>query len=344
MYNIPNIGDIPKIGDIPNIGNISNIINKLNIGNIPNIRNIENIQNIENNSDKESYYNILGISPNSSYEEIKKAYRKLSLDNHPDRNNDNKEKCEKFKKITTAYKILNSESDRKEYDNTLNNNLITKDNNIINTISNIINSINYESFIKNCVNSESIIFDNNISSNKTLKPKCIHKNINITFLEAFNGCKIPIDIKRWILELDIKYEEIETIYVDIFQGIDNNEIITLENKGNIISDTNKGDVKIKVLVNNNTLFERKGIDLIFKKSITLKESLCGFNFNLTHIDGRIFKINNESGNIIPPNFKKIIKNLGITRDKDIGNLIIEFNINYPKQLTDKQIKEIENIL
>ena len=72
------------------------------------------------------------------------------------------------------------------------------------------------------------------------------------------------------------------------------------------------------------MFERNGIDLIFKKSITLKESLCGFSFDLLYIDGREFKINNEPGNIIPAEFTKIIPKLGMERDNNIGNLIIIF--------------------
>lgn len=341
MYNIPNFGNIP------------------NLGNIPNFR---NIPNFGNNSDEKSYYNILGISSNASQEEIKKAYRKLSLDNHPDRNNGNKEKSENFKEITAAYKTLNSESDRKKYDYMLNNNLLGNEDDLMDIFNNIINDIKSNPILKNCINSDPILFGGGININSIpfskasnilngfsqheykSKPASISKTINISLLQAYNSCKIPIDITRWLIESDIKYEETETIYIDIFKGIDNNEIITLENKGNIISNSNKGDIKIKVLINNNSIFERIGIDLIFKKSITLKESFCGFSFDLPYIDGREFKINNEAGNIIPPKFRKIIDNLGMKRDADIGNLIIEFDVIYPKQLTSKQIKELENIL
>ena len=103
-------------------------------------------------------------------------------------------------------------------------------------------------------------------------------------------------------------------YIDIPKGIDDNEIITIINKGNRISDTNKGDVEIKILVKKHELFKRNGIDLIYKKSITLKESFCGFSFDLTYIDGKEFKINNKAGNIIPSDFRKVIPiNGGIYR-------------------------------
>ena len=63
------------------------------------------------------YYKILGIDKNASQEEIKKAYRKIAIKNHPDKNQGNKEAEEKFKEATEAYEILKDPEKRKEYDN-----------------------------------------------------------------------------------------------------------------------------------------------------------------------------------------------------------------------------------
>ena len=52
------------------------------------------------------YYEILGVSKSVSQDELKKAYRKVAMKYHPDRNPDNKEAEEKFREITEAYKIL----------------------------------------------------------------------------------------------------------------------------------------------------------------------------------------------------------------------------------------------
>ena len=64
----------------------------------------------------EDYYKLLGVDKKTSKEEIKKAYRKLALKYHPDRNKGNKEAEEKFKKISEAYAVLSDDEKRQQYD------------------------------------------------------------------------------------------------------------------------------------------------------------------------------------------------------------------------------------
>lgn len=68
-------------------------------------------------SERKDYYKILGISKDATKDEIKKAYRKLAIRYHPDRNPGNKEAEEKFKQIAEAYSVLGDDEKRKEYDN-----------------------------------------------------------------------------------------------------------------------------------------------------------------------------------------------------------------------------------
>ncbi|MEJ6949905.1 J domain-containing protein [Natronospora cellulosivora (SeqCode)] len=67
----------------------------------------------------ENYYKILGVSPDVSQKDLKRAYRKLVLKYHPDRNNDNEQYKEKTKLIVKAYEVLSCEKSRKEYDASL---------------------------------------------------------------------------------------------------------------------------------------------------------------------------------------------------------------------------------
>jgi len=167
--------------------------------------------------------------------------------------------------------------------------------------------------------------------------------LTITLQNAYFGTSIPIYYTRNIFENNNTTMEKETIYIDIEQGIDSNEIIIIKQKGNIISGQ-QGDIKIIINIDNHSSFIRNGLDLTLIHNITLKDALCGFNHSFKHLDNMEYNINNTIGNIISPSYTKILPNLGIKRNKNIGNLIVTFNILFPTHIPIKVIETLNHIL
>jgi DnaJ-class molecular chaperone len=325
----------------------------------------------------ENLYKILGVSENASHDEIKKAYRALSLKYHPDRNPD-PTATEQFKKINEAYETLGDEQKRKQYEMERNNPFMRMSNmgrgmhsganmgemddilkaffggmpfmggmggfNMANEMEDLNGMGGMRGFPPGA---QFHIFHNgqpvNIG-NRFQKPSPINKTVTIDIEQVYNGTTIPVDIERWINDNGTKTFEKETLYVSIPKGIDENEIIMLKDKGNVVNEQCKGDVKIFIKITNNTEIKRQGLDLIYEKNISLKEALCGFTFEIKFINGKIYTLNNNSGNIITPEYRKIVPNMGLTREGHTGNLIVIFHIEFPEKLTNEQINNLSEIL
>ena len=298
-------------------------------------------------------YSILNVNPNASAEEIKKSYRKLQMKHHPDRGG----AAELSGKINSAYETLSDPEKRRIYDAKRNNpfNAGMRDE-IFNMFFGGGNGggmqMPWGFNMGHGGNNGIHIFKNGVPVNipQLRKPVPIVKTIQITLKQAYTGINIPLEIERWYQEADMKKVEKEKIYVDIPQGIDDNEIIIVKNKGNVLNENNKGDIKIFVKIENQTKFKRKGLDLIYKKKLTLKEALVGFKFDLKHLSGKTYILNNTDGTTISPNFYKTIQNMGMLRKRQhpasplVGNLVIVFSIEFPKKLSLDQREKIKEIL
>lgn len=296
------------------------------------------------------YYKTLNISNSASPSDIKSAFRKLSMKYHPDKGGDG----EMFKKINEAYQTLGDAEKKRQYDFQRKNPFMNGVHRNVNHMSgndmheNIFKMFfgGQDPFSNQMFGNNVRIFANGVPVNmhNFRKPTPIIKTINITLEEAFNGKHCAIEIERWLMIDNEKRTEKEKIYVDIPKGIDNNEIIFVREKGNIINENIKGDIKLFIKISNNTKFKRKGLDLYYNKNISLKEALTGFKFDLKYFNDGIFTINSEGDVIIKPNFNKVIKGLGLSRGEGKGDLIIVFNIEFPKYLSEKQKQQLKLIL
>jgi DnaJ-class molecular chaperone len=302
----------------------------------------------------ENFYNILGISENSTKDEIKKAYRSLQMKYHPDKNPGSQEAHDMTQKINEAYETLGDEQKKQEYDMMRNNPFLSNNGPHIHREDIPLNDIFNMMFGGNPFGMPHgmppgakihIFHGGPMNMHQAMnKPIPIMTSLQITMGQVFTGASIPLEVERWILQSGTKIFEKETIYVDIPQGIDDNEILILRDRGNVISDNCKGDIKINILVQNNTAFKRAGLDLILDKNISLKESLCGFSFELNYINGKSYTLNNNKGSIVPPEYKKIYPDMGLKRGDHKGNMIIHFHVDFPTNLTIEQIDKLIEIL
>jgi DnaJ-class molecular chaperone len=310
-------------------------------------------------------YKILDVNKNSSSDDIRKAFRKLSLKHHPDRGGDEEE----FKKLNRAFEILGDSQKKREYDMKQNSPFKSANTNIFSDdgsggmggmggmpdlfkmffngapmeFENMHNMHN----MHNMAGGPNIrIFRNGrpVYQNNNVKPPPITKTLIINLDEAYDGVVKPLEIEKWIIHDNIKKMEKETLYIEIPTGIDNNEIIIMKNKGNINTHGIQGDIKIQIKIKNNSMFIRQGLDLLIKKKVSLKEALIGLKFQIKHLNKKSYMINNFNNNVITPDFKSVIAKMGMKRGNNIGRMIILFEVEFPKTLSEEQKEQLKNIL
>lgn len=329
-----------------------------------------------------NFYEVLGVSNDASESDIKKAYRTLSLKYHPDRN-PNEEAKSIFQSIGEAYETLSDPAKRNQYDMELRfgggghpfgmggggggspfTHMSSMDEfSEINNIFNMMfgggqggNPFGMGGGMEGSIPGMPGIRIFHSSSgmpggfhsqmfHQIHRPEPIIKNLQITIEQSYQGCVVPIEIERWVLNNNVKIMENETLYLNIPQGIDDNEMISIRDKGHVINGEIHGEVKISINVVNNTDFKRIGLDLIYHKKISLKESLCGFSFEMIHLNGKKLCLNNNSNpTVIKPNYKKVVPSMGMIRENSTGNMIIEFEVEFPDALTQEQIEYISKVL
>ena len=289
------------------------------------------------------FYKVLGVTQNASESEIKKAYRSLSYKYHPDKNPD-PSVAEQYKSINEAYETLNDPQKRSQYDNR--NNPMNMESILKEMFQRKPHghhnppNIFEEIFKMNSMGGmggmpEPMIFftEEPINMNMSIEP--LDKKVEITFEQSYKGANIPVLIEREFRKGNNYFKEQEKIYIVIPAGIDDGEIIEIADKGNGTFDR-RGSVRLHIKIIQHNTFERKGLNIVYKHTISFKESICGFECLIHFIDGTPLKLKSSKGNIIQNGDEKTVKGKGFNRDGQAGDLIIHFRVT-PQELTEEQI-------
>ena len=121
-------------------------------------------------------------------------------------------------------------------------------------------------------------------------------------------------------------------------------MIILKGKGNCNQMNIFGDIKINIVVENNSVFVRQGLNLFYIKEITLKEALVGFDIEFKHLNGKNYNMTHSGEGVINPTSQLVMGDMGIKRGEHTGSLIIKFKIEFPKVLNNDQKSKLLEIL
>ncbi len=303
-----------------------------------------------------NHYESLGINPSATESEIKKAYRTLSLKYHPDRNPSPEAKA-KFQEFSEAYEVLSDPVKKQEYDDVLSGrrpaNVVEIDETDLQNIFGMMFGFGQGQGHPGMPFGPGVhFFDPRAHIFKQMQlPPPIIKTVELTLQQIYSGCTISVEINKWKIEKSVSPGEPEkkthitdTLSINIQPGTESNEAIVIQGIGNE-ADGQKGDVKLVFVVVSHPELERRGLDLWHKRTLSLKDALCGFTFELEHVNGKKIALTNlNSQTIVSPGYKKIIPGLGMIRNGVSGNLVIEFDVKFPETLTKEQIDAIANIL
>jgi curved DNA-binding protein len=312
----------------------------------------------------DDYYKVLGVERNASTDDIKKAYRRLALKYHPDRNpSDKKNAEEKFKKISEAYAVLSDPEKRKQYDSFGSDAFRQKY-----TQEDIFRGFDLNEILRDLgfggLGGEFTWFgggprrrtfrqqqpgggdpfgdlfrDQQAYTYREAPPQQgqdIEYNLSISLEESAAGVEKKISIKK-----GQKHEEIK---VKIPAGISSGKKLRIHGKG--LQDSSgglPGDLFLNIQVLPHHVFMREGDDLLIEKSIPYSKAVLGATLDVETLEGPVKRIKVPAGT--QNNSKIRMKGFGIKHMKGEGkgDLYVKINVDVPKKVTDKQATLIRKL-
>lgn len=286
---------------------------------------------------KRDYYEVLGVSKNASDDEIKKAYRKLAVKYHPDKNPGDKEAEAKFKEINEAHDVLSDKQKRARYDQFGHAGVGGAGGNPFAGGGNPFAGGGFD-FNGQTFNFDfgGGAFDDILGSlfgfgNGARRPRRgadYQTAVTLTFEEAIFGTTkgVVVDGK------DLK--------VKIPAGIDDGMSIRLKGKGGPAPEgaTEKGDLYVRVKVKPHKHLTREGVIILSEERISMVDAALGCEIEVETVDGKItMKV--PAGTQSGTPFKLSGHGVPYRSDGDRGPHIVTIIVETPKNLSRKQ-KEI----
>ena len=293
-------------------------------------------------------YSILNVSKSSNDNEIKKAYKKLAFQYHPDKNK-SKDSEIKFKEISEAYEILTNPDKRRMYDN-FGYDAISGDLPPINPMDLFQSLFNVDfAGLGETMNSNIFVFSDLSSMPFGPLQNKMTYNLECSLEELYHGTQKEFQIQH----MTQKGPKSTKYIINVKKGSKTGDNIVVKEGGNYISELGIiEDLVIQIIEIDHPKYKRKNNDLYIEEKITLSEALTGVQLYIDHLDG---PLSVKISEIVKPNqmFQVFSKGMPIKHDDktltdgnedDFGNLIIDLIIIFPESLNDKQMGYLKKIL
>ena len=286
---------------------------------------------------KRDYYEVLGVPKNASDDEIKKAYRKLAIKYHPDKNPGNKEAEEKFKEISEAHEVLSDKQKRARYDQFGHAGVGNGAGGAYGGNPFAGGNFNFNGQTFNFDFGGAGGFDDILGSlfgfGNARRPRRgadYQTSVTLTFEEAIFGTTKTINVDG----KDLK--------VKIPAGIDDGMSIRLAGKGGPAPEgaTERGDLYVRVRVKPHKTLTREGAIILSEQKIDMVDAALGCEIDVETVDGKItMKV--PAGTQSGTPFKLSGHGVPYRADGDRGPHIVSVIVETPKNLSRKQKELLE---